>query len=92
MNQEEWKIGERNFISCFQKSVLMMKLDFPGGSGGKEPACNIGGLDLISGSGRSSGERNGNPLQYASLENSTDRGAWRTIVYGVEKNWTQLSD
>ena len=70
----------------------MMKLDFPGGSGGKEPTCNIGGLDLISGSGRSSGERNGNPLWYSSLENSTDRGAWRTIVYGVEKNWTQLSD
>ena len=69
-----------------------MKLDFPGGSGGKEPTCNIGGMDLISGSGRSSGERNGNPLWYSSLENSTDRGAWRTIVYGVEKNWTQLSD
>ena len=31
--------------------------------------------DSEPGSGRSSGEGNGNPLQYASLENSTDRGA-----------------
>jgi len=27
-------------------------------------------------SGRSLGERNGNPLQYSCLENSMDRGAW----------------
>ena len=26
------------------------------------------------------GEGNGNPLQYSSLENSMDRGAWRTIA------------
>ena len=31
----------------------------------------------IPGLGRSSGEGNGNPLQYSSLENSMDRGAWR---------------
>ena len=30
----------------------------------------------IPGSGRSPGEGNGNPLQYARLENSLDRGAW----------------
>ena len=35
-------------------------------------------------------ERNGNPLQYSCLENSTDRGACR--VHGVEKSQTQLSD
>ena len=34
---------------------------------------------------RSPGEENGNPLQYSCLENLTDRGAWRAIVYGVEK-------
>ena len=27
--------------------------------------------------GRSSGEGNGNPLQYSCLENPMDRGAWR---------------
>ena len=47
-----------------------MKLDFPGGSGGKESACNAGHLDLIPGLGRSSGEGNGNPLQYSCLDKS----------------------
>ena len=32
-------------------------------------------VGLIPGSGRSPGERNGNPLQYSCLENSMDRGA-----------------
>ena len=40
---------------------------------------------LILGPGRSSGVGNGNPLQYASLENSMDRGAWEATVYGAAK-------
>ena len=36
---------------------------------------NAGDLGSIPGSGRSSGEGNGNPLQYSCLENSKDRGA-----------------
>ena len=36
---------------------------FPGGSDGKVSAYNVGDLGLIPGSGRSSGEGNGNPLQ-----------------------------
>ena len=32
---------------------------------GKASACNAGDLDLIPGLGRSSGEGNGNPLQYS---------------------------
>ena len=39
-------------------------------SAGKEPACNAGDLDLISGLGRSPGEGKGYPLQYSGLENS----------------------
>ena len=42
----------------------------------------------IPGSGRSPGERNGNPFQYSCLENSMDRGAWWAIVYGVAKSRT----
>ena len=45
----------------------------------------------IPGSGRSSGEGNGNPLQYPCLENSINRGAWRATVHGVAKSQTQLS-
>ena len=33
----------------------------------------------------SPGERNGNPLQYSCLENSTDRGAWWATVHGITK-------
>ena len=47
----------------------------PGGSDGKESACNAGDPGLIPGSGISPGEGNGNPLQYSSLENHMDRGA-----------------
>ena len=50
---------------------------FPGGSEGKASACNVGDPVSIPGSGRSLGERNGNPLQYSYLENLMDRGAWQ---------------
>ena len=46
------------------------------GSDGKASAYNVGDPGLIPGSGRSSGEGNGNPLQYSCLENPMDGGAW----------------
>jgi len=42
---------------------------FPGGSDGKESACNAGDPCAVPRSGRSPGEGNGNPLQYSCLEN-----------------------
>ena len=51
-----------------------------------ESACNAGELGLIPGWGRSSGEGNGNPLQYSCLGNSMDTGSW------VVKGQTWLSD
>ena len=45
---------------------------FPGGSAGKESACNAGDLGWIPGLGRSPGEANSYPLQYSDLENSMD--------------------
>ena len=36
--------------------------------------------------GRSSGERNGNALQYSCLENPMNRGAWQAIVHRVAKS------
>ena len=55
--------------------------EVPGGSDGKESACNAGDLGSIPGLGRSPGDGNGDPLQYSSLENSMDRGAWRATVH-----------
>ena len=48
---------------------LFSSIGFPGGSDGKASAYNAGDLGLISGSGRTSGEGNDNPLQYSCLEN-----------------------
>ena len=42
----------------------------PGGSEGKESACNVGDPGLIPGLGRSPGKGNGTPLQSSCLENS----------------------
>ena len=55
---------------------MYIYMGFPGGSDGKVSAYNVGDPSLIPGLGRSSGEGNGNPLQYSFLENSTDGGAW----------------
>jgi len=57
-----------------------------------ESACSAGDPGLIPGSGRSSGEGNGNPLQYSCLENPMDGGAWEATVHGVTKNQTELSN
>ena len=54
-----------------------MLLEFPGGSDGKESACNSGDPGLIPGLGRSPGKGNGNPLQYSCLEKSH---GWRSLV------------
>ena len=58
----------------------------------KASACNVGDLGSIPGLGGSSGEGNGNPLQYSCLENPMDRGTWWATVHGVAKSRTRLSD
>jgi len=50
-------------------------MGLPCGSDGEESARSAGDPGLIPGSGRSSGEDNGNPSQYYCLENSMDREA-----------------
>ena len=75
--------------SVFGCTLLLV--DFCGVSDAKELACSTGDLGSVPGSGRSPGERNGYPLQYSCLENSTGRGAYRFIVHGAAKSRTQLS-
>ena len=53
----------------------------------KELAYNAGDPGSIPEGGRSSGERDGNPVQYSCLENSMDRGAWQATVHGVTNCW-----
>ena len=61
-------------FSKLSTGKITLDLNFPGGSDGKVSACTAGDLGSIPGSGRSSGEGNGTPLQYSCLENPMDRG------------------
>ena len=63
-------------------------VQLPCSSNGKEPACHAEDPEL----GSSSGEGNGNPLQYSGLEKSMDREAWLVTVCGVAKSQTRLSN
>ena len=54
-------------------------------------AGDVRDIGSIRGLRRSSGEGNGNPLQYSCLENSMDRRVWWAIVCGAAKSRTQLS-
>ena len=80
--------AQQNFKMISHYIVLLF---YTTSSNGKESACNAGDQGLIPGLGRSSGEGNGNPLQYSYLENFMDRGAWWATVCGVAKSWTRLS-
>ena len=51
----------------------------------KNPLANAGDSGSIPGLGRSSGEGNGNPLQYSCLESPMGRGAWRATVLGFSE-------
>ena len=71
--------------NSFLPSTLTLKIrekaglraiDFPGGSDGKVSDYSAGDPGSIPGLGRSSGEGNGNPLQYSGLENPMDGEVW----------------
>ena len=57
----------------------------PGGSAGKESACNVGDLGWIPGLGKFPGGGYDNPLQYSCLENPMDRGAW-CVTMGSQRD------
>ena len=90
--------GQRSLTGCLhllvQLSVVHKKYtyyNFPGGLVVKNPPANAGDsgdTDSIPGSGISLGVGNGNPLWESRLENSMDRGAWRSTVQGIAESWT----
>ena len=49
-------------------------------------ARNAKDVGLITGSGRSPGEGNDNPLQYSCLENPMDREAWQVTANGAAES------
>ena len=54
-------------------AFLLEVMGFPGGSDGKESACNAGDLGSIPQLGRSPGGGHGNPLQCSCLENPQEQ-------------------
>ena len=79
------QLNNNNICHHFLKKVL--DETFPGGSGGKESACNAGDTGSIPGSERSSRVGNGNLPQYSCLENPTDDEP-AVGGHGVAKSWT----
>ena len=73
---------------CIMAYHKILNVGFPGASDGKESAWNSGSMSSVAGSGRSPGERNGNPLQCSRLENPMSRGARQAAVHGVAKSQT----
>ena len=71
---------------------FMSNLGLPWWLSCKEFTCQAGDVGSVPGLGRSLGEGNGNALQYSCLGNPTDREPWWTVVNGVAKSRTLLSD
>ena len=82
-----WSIVD---LQCCISSTYTAKWGLPHSSVYKESACSTGDPGSIPGSGRSPGEKNGNPLQYPCLENPKDKGAWWAAVHGVAKSQAWL--
>ena len=68
---------------CEINIFLANDLGSPGGSVVENLPANAGDSGWIPGWGKSPGGKNGNPLQYSSLGNLMDRGAWWATVHGV---------
>ena len=66
------------------KKNIKKKKNLPANAG------DLRDMGSISGSGRSPGEGQGNPLQCSCLENPMDRGAWPATVHRVSESWTHL--
>ena len=65
-------------------TMIVLYIGVPGGSDGKESACNVGDLGSIPGSGRSPGEGNGNTFQCSCLKIPCIE-AWQATVHRVAK-------
>ena len=78
-----WRVGlDPNGRTSFQ--VVLVVKNLPASVG------DVRDVGLIPGLERSPGEGHFNLLQYSCLENPVDTGAWRVMIHGVTKSWTQL--
>ena len=90
---DSFKTFPRLYLFIFK--MLIVCYGFPGGSVVKNPSADagdIGDAGSIPGLGRPTERGNGNPLQYFCLDNLLNRGAWWSLVHGVAKSPTRLSN
>ena len=83
--------GQMRGLYFAHHSLFEMYTGFPGGSSGKESACQCSRHRFHPELGSSPGRGNGNPLPYSCLENPLDRGAWRAAGHRVTRSQTRLS-
>ena len=75
---DQIKVGLRLYGSYWP--LVAVRVGFPSGASGKEPATNAGDIrdmGLIPGLGRSPGGGHGSPFQYSCLENPWTEGSGR---------------
>ena len=77
------KLNELKSFSFLTVPKEYKNKSFSGSSVGKESSCSAGDTGSIPGSGRSTREGKGYPLQYSGLEHYMD-----CIVHGVAKSQT----
>ena len=75
----------QSFVKSTRFVGFIYTLGFPHGSVVRNPPANAGDVVSISGLERSSGEGNGNSLQYSCLGNAMNIGAWQATVHAVTK-------
>ena len=71
--------------------MCIWSLAFPGGTCGKESACQAEDTGSICQSERFPGEESGNPLQYSCLGNPMERAGGLQSM-GLQRSQTQLSN
>ena len=87
LSQESQLYTERNEKAGMGFREEVLYLGFPGGSYGKESACNTEDPGLIHGSGRFPRGGNGNPVQYSCLEKSHGQGSLAGCSPRGRKEW-----
>ena len=85
-----WSFSFRINPSKEHPGLISFRMDWMDLLATPQAAHNSGDLGSIPELGRSSGERNGYPLQYFCLENSMDLGAWRATVHRVAESRARL--
>ena len=92
LSRAPYAIQQVLIVFCFTYNSIYM--GFPGGSDGKESACNVGDLGSIPGFGRSpgGGQDMATPSSIIDWRIPMDRGDWQATVQRVAKSRTQLND